>query len=141
MDTLAKIEYIVFFTLIAIPIIISFFYNPTEDQDVYKYEVNKCESYIERRLYYGLVNNGIQPISQFPVGRYRIDLAVPSKKIAIEADGKDFHSTPKQKAHDRKRDRYLRSKGWSVLRFSGSSINKDLGGCVKRIKAKVQDTY
>lgn len=131
------VEYIVFFTIIIIPVIISFFYKHPQNQNIYINEVNKLESPIERRLYFGLINNGIQPISQYRVGRYRLDLAIPSKMIAIEADGKAYHSTPNQKEHDRKRDQYLRSKGWTVMRFSGSRIHRDLGGCVYKIKNEI----
>lgn len=96
-------------------------------------EFAKCESPIERRLYNGLTSAGLYPRAQWPEGRYRIDIAFPGKKIAIEADGKAFHSTPEQKAHDRKKDRYLRSKGWTVLRFTGSRIHRNLPAVVERI--------
>lgn len=45
------------------------------------------------------------------------------RKIAIECDGHEFHSSKEQKARDNKRSRLLQSDGWRVLRYSGSEIN------------------
>ncbi len=101
-------------------------------------DINKCESPIERRVYNGLVQHGLYPNPQFKVGRYRIDLAFPYQKIAIECDGKAFHSSPGEKRHDKKRDEYLRSEGWIVLRFSGRKINRDLPGVVNKIKENIK---
>lgn len=45
--------------------------------------------------------------------------------IAVELDGHDFHERTKQQAsRDKKRDRSLLSKGWSVIRFTGSDVIK-----------------
>lgn len=57
---------------------------------------------------------------QYPVLNYFVDFGNPSMKIAIEADGKDFH---KDIEKDQKRDRELLSAGWRVFRISGSKIN------------------
>ncbi|WP_308162466.1 hypothetical protein [Bacillus sp. ISL-7] len=46
-----------------------------------------------------------------PCGKYRIDIAFVGPRIAIECDGKDFHSSPKQKAHDYKKNAHLRKNG------------------------------
>ncbi|WP_242486874.1 endonuclease domain-containing protein [Peribacillus sp. TH16] len=70
---------------------------------------------------------------QVPCGRYRIDLALQSYRIAIECDGKAFHSSPEQKAHDRRKNKYLRKNGWKVLRFSGSAINGRMRKVLERI--------
>lgn len=129
-----QIEYIVFFVLLVIPIILMLKFKPEPVEKTFSPEVYKCESPIERRLYYGLTEQGLNPISQYPVGKYRIDLSFPAYKIAIECDGKAYHSSPSQKAHDRKKDRYLRSKGWTVLRFSGRKIHRELPSIVTKIK-------
>ena len=112
-----------------------FQYDP-EPVEASEYE--KCESPIERRLYNGLVSYGLHPRTQYPAGRkYSIDIAFPGPKVAIECDGKAFHSSPKQKAHDRKKDRYLESQGWMVLRFSGSRIHRNLPSVVKKISEEL----
>jgi hypothetical protein len=68
---------------------------------------------------------------------YRIDIAfilkrrdwyndnkiIEEKKIAIECDGYDYHSSPNQKKEDDKRARKLKRNGWrEILRYSGSEI-------------------
>jgi very-short-patch-repair endonuclease len=68
---------------------------------------------------------GIYPVSQFQVGSYRIDLALPEQMIAIECDGKEWHSSPEQADRDTTREEYLKSQGWRVIRFSGSDLYQD----------------
>lgn len=124
---ITKVEYLVFFGLILFTLILYFRYKdkvvPVYEGDPY---LNKCESPIETRLYKALKFNGYSPVTQHPVGRYRIDIAFPGSLLALECDGKEFHSSPKQKAHDRRKDRYLKENGWTVLRFSGRRIYKEM---------------
>ncbi|MBO8155871.1 MAG: DUF559 domain-containing protein [Bacillaceae bacterium] len=51
-----------------------------------------------------------------------------------ECDGKAYHSSPEQKTHDRKKDRYLSRRGWTVLRFSGSEIHRNVRKVVDAIE-------
>lgn len=101
-------------------------------------QIYNCESYIERRLYNALVFNGYTVHTQVPCGGYRIDLTLPAYRVAIECDGKAYHSTPQQKAHDRRKNAYLRRHGWKVLRFSGKAINGDLNRVMKRIRETIR---
>lgn len=98
----------------------------------------KCESYIEHRLYNALKNNGYNPSTQVKVGRYRIDIAFETAKLAIEADGKAYHSSPTAKARDRRRNAFLKSHGWKVLRFSGSRIHRDIKGILIQIDQELR---
>lgn len=75
--------------------------------------------------------------TQVRCGPYRIDLTLPGYQIAIECDGKAYHSSPNQKAHDKKKNAYLRRNGWNVLRFSGRQINGNLSHVLNRIDSKV----
>jgi len=85
----------------------------------------KTESPIEELLYQELINLGIKPVCQFEVGFFRLDLAYPEIKLAIEADGKDCHSTPSQKSRDKYRQEKLEKLGWKFERFSGTKIKKN----------------
>jgi very-short-patch-repair endonuclease len=100
--------------------------------------INKhiCESYIEERLYNALKKEGFNPIPQVRCGPYRIDLALYGYKLAIECDGKEFHSTPEQKKHDAKKNYYLKKNGWKVCRLSGKTINSNLGYAINHIKKR-----
>ena len=62
--------------------------------------------------------------------KYRVDFFIPSKKVVVELDGHDFHSSPSQREYDAKRDRYLGKKGFRVVRFTGREINRDVDSCV-----------
>lgn len=95
-----------------------------------------CESYIEERLYNALKNNGFNPIPQVRCGPYRIDLALYEYRLAIECDGKEWHSTPEQKRHDAKKNYYLKKNGWKVCRLSGKTINSNLGYAINHIKKR-----
>jgi very-short-patch-repair endonuclease len=123
------ISYIIFFGLIlaAIVFFVLDLRRPQSQTDLIDRERLKCESPIERRLYDALQILGYYVQTQVPCGKYRIDLALPTYKIAIECDGKAYHSTPEQKTHDRRKDAYLRKNGWRVLRFSGRMIYRVFG--------------
>ncbi|WP_223254521.1 endonuclease domain-containing protein [Bacillus sp. HNG] len=97
----------------------------------------KCESPIEVRLYGALTAMGYYVETQVPCGRYRIDITLPQYKLAIECDGKANHSTPAQKAHDRRKNDHLRKNGWKVLRFSGRQIYRNMPTVIKRIEKAI----
>ncbi|RVT62774.1 endonuclease domain-containing protein [Niallia taxi] len=128
-------EYIIFFGLLGISFLAFILHKPEKPPIVLPKD--KCESPIERRLYDSLRFNGYDVTPQVRCGAYRIDLALVSHRLAIECDGKQWHSTPSQKAHDRKKDRYLRKNGWKVIRFSGSQINGQTAKVLQRIKKEL----
>lgn len=72
--------------------------------------------------------------------RYRLDFAIfcQKGKINIECDDLKWHSQPKQRAKDKKRDRWLKKRGWTVLRFGGEEIKNNTESCVKLLKQAIQ---
>jgi hypothetical protein len=62
---------------------------------------------------------------------YKIDIANPFAKIAIEVDG-NSHSSLARRAQDEKKDSFLVSRGWLVLRFSNREVMENLSACVRR---------
>lgn len=79
---------------------------------------------IEEQLWCDIRCAGLPMFMQYPVGPYTLDFADPTRKIALEADGKAFHD----KARDTERDqRLLEQFGWKVFRVTGSE-------CVKRMR-------
>jgi len=97
---------------------------------------------IERKMYFALKRAGYDPYPQYSVCGYRLDFAVFENgiKLDIECDGKEYHSEPWQKAHDRKRTRILNRNGWKVIRFTGSQIYSDVNKCVTRVDKKLRDS-
>lgn len=141
------VEYVVFFGLVSIGLVflgldvIRRKKLPVQPTNPYFDQLNKCESPIEKRVLKALWMRDYKATTQYPIRRYRIDLALPEYRLAIECDGKEFHSSKKAKAHDRKRDAYLRSIGWKTLRFSGSKINGDIGQVISRIESEIQKKH
>lgn len=132
------INYLVFFGLVISSSIIFFIHKPTYQAGPINEEFDKCESPIERRLYRALSHNGYRLQCQVQCGAYRIDLVLPAYKIAIECDGKPYHSSAEQKAHDRKKNAYLQKHGWKVMRFSGRQINHNMSHVLSRIENEIQ---
>jgi hypothetical protein len=68
-----------------------------------------------------------------------LDFALPSLRIAIEVDGRAFHSDSHTFEYDRKRQNWLVVHGWSVLRFTWESIMNDPDGIISVLRATVTD--
>lgn len=73
---------------------------------------------------------------------YKVDLAVPSVRLAIEIDGKT-HTTAKWRFLDRRKTAVLRALGWSVLRFwneevltSPGTVAATIACMISRLKAR-----
>lgn len=89
--------------------------------------------------------------SQASTGKYRVDFKLTyretgkdfckenqsdfiARQVLVECDGHEFHEkTKEQAANDKKRDRELAAKGYTVLRFTGSEIWKDPFKCAEEI--------
>lgn len=46
---------------------------------------------------------------------YRLDLAYPHARVAVEYDGREFHEGDARRAADRRRRKWLRDRGWTVI--------------------------
>lgn len=101
-----------------------------------------CESVAERAFFEQLVccNNtwAKRPVPQFRIGRYRLDFAFPAIKLAVEIDGIEFHGSQFAFIRDRKRTRFLESKGWRIMRFAAKEV-LEVGSC-KSCAAEVWST-
>lgn len=73
--------------------------------------------------------------TQVPCGPYRIDLVLYSSKgkIAIECDGKQYHTAINYAKNDKNKNYYLEKRGWRVFRFTGSEIYRNSRKCVDEI--------
>ena len=60
------------------------------------------------------------------------DLANPFEKVWIEVDGPS-HGTRKTKESDARRDDWLRSQGWTVLRFTNREVMDHLAGVLQAV--------
>jgi very-short-patch-repair endonuclease len=81
------------------------------------------------------------PVRQYEVrdaaGNFvaRADFAFPDAQIAVEADGVEFHSTPRDLAKDRVRDAALSRLGWTMYRLSWDDIVRRGDAVLREITA------
>ncbi len=52
----------------------------------------------------------------------RLDMAWPSLRVAVEADGRDVHDAPYALYHDRERQNEIVLDGWTILRFTWTDL-------------------
>ena len=64
-----------------------------------------------------------------------IDFANPALKIAIEVDGRAFHSDRQSFERDRERQNMLVLRGWIVLRFTWERLVNDPEGVLAEVIA------
>lgn len=67
---------------------------------------------------------------------YKIDIADPVLKVAIEVDGAS-HNTVKGKQADERKTAFLVGLGWKVLRFSNRQVMSDLDACVQTVLSTI----
>lgn len=96
----------------------------------------------ERRVFYALKAKGLEPIPQFEIGGRRLDFALFGRgeiKLDLEIDGRHWHADTdgKRKLADHWRDKQLQSLGWRVQRFWVDELEKDLEGCIERVKQQL----
>lgn len=71
------------------------------------------------------------------VGPYRPDFMIRMQRLVIELDGHDYHKTREQRTADASRQRYLQRQGWTVIRFTGSEIYRDVNQCVREVVEQI----
>lgn len=90
--------------------------------------------------YKGLLFDKLVP--QHPVGKYRIDFAIPELKFGIEIDGLAYHNGQDSFMKDRSRQREIESEGWRIVRFAAKEISLDVDKCfweAEAIALEMQD--
>lgn len=106
--------------------------------------------------YFKDISYSIHP--QHLVGKYRVDFLVRivalsgihcatmetlismDKVCIVECDGHEFHEKTKEQAQrDKERDRFLQSKGYAVLHFTGSEIYRNPFKCAHEVYKYLTD--
>ena len=79
------------------------------------------QSELEDTLLPALEAAGIpKPLTQHPIGPYRVDFYWPDYKLIVETDGWQGHGHREAFEDDRARDALLHAHGYTVLRFTWS---------------------
>ena len=88
----------------------------------------------EQRLWYHLRAHrflGLKFKRQKPMGRYIVDFVCLEQRLIIEIDGGQ-HS--EQVHYDQRRDAWLRSQGYTVLRFWNNDVMQQLESVLEQIR-------
>lgn len=100
------------------------------------------DSPLEEKLYRAMERRGIRTTPQYIFQGYWFDFAYEDDniKLDIEVDGKDFHYTEDgyRRHSDIIRDSVSESGGWTVLRFIGTQVYRDVESCVDMVEIEIQ---
>lgn len=77
-------------------------------------------------------------VPQYPIGRRRMDFALPLVKIGIELDGQRNHSSTTDVANDCRRQREIEAEGWRLIRFGGAEVHRNAEACVRKAAEQVE---
>lgn len=107
-----------------------------ENPDKVPYRLNHSSkvSYPEKIFMNALESSNITGwIYNYQNSLYSYDFAFLDKKIDVEIDG-GTHLTEKVKKIDKRRDKFSRSDGWVVLRFTAQQVKDDVLKCILTLK-------
>jgi very-short-patch-repair endonuclease len=86
----------------------------------------KCGSVLESAFRVLVLQAGIlRPKSQFKIGVHRVDFCWHAIRLVVEVDGRRFHDPEDVRNSDRKRNHFLASTHWTLLRFTWAEIVHD----------------
>jgi very-short-patch-repair endonuclease len=97
---------------------------------------DRADSAAERLLVKLLRAAGIDGwVLGYPFGPYRIDLAFPVERVAIEVDGWAWHVDAERFRTDRRKGNALTRGGWDLLRFPWHTLDGEPASCIAEVEA------
>lgn len=87
------------------------------------------------------------PVPQFEIESggvvlFRLDLAFPEHRVAVEYDGAEFHDSPAQRSYDESRRAWLRAHGWTVIVVRrGDFTGRQLQAWLARLRTALWSPY
>ncbi|WP_447980732.1 endonuclease domain-containing protein [Candidatus Nitrospira bockiana] len=94
----------------------------------------------ERRLWLRLRGRQLNALKfrrQHGIGPYIVDFYCPEKLLVVEIDG-ESHAEQPQMTSDEERDRYLRSLGLEVVRYSNQDVMTNLDGVLEDLLGRLR---
>ena len=76
--------------------------------------------------------DGMQFRRQTPLGPYVADFCCHRARLIVELDG-ETHDFQERQSHDAMRDRWLKTQGYRVFRFTNDDVLKNIEGVVTAI--------
>ena len=101
--------------------------------------LRKNQTTQEQKLWSLLRNRSFHNLKfkrQYPIGSYIVDFICLEKNIVIEIDGGQ-HNTDENIKYDNKRNEFLNSKGFKVIRFWNNEIDKNLEGVYLKLQKEI----
>ncbi len=95
----------------------------------------------ERKLWHRLRANQVEGLRfrrQHPIGSYIVDFVCLEKLLIVEVDG-GHHAEPEQIEHDRRRDHWLSTEGYRVVRIPSIDVFQNIDGVMDGIWAELQE--
>lgn len=99
--------------------------NPSFIEARFEKQLGDLADAIESEVWFG------DPLKH---SRYRVDFLLKDARLIVELDGHEYHSTKDQLEKDAIRQRYLTRAGYSVIRFTGREVNRDVEACVAEVR-------
>ena len=102
-----------------------------------------AESPMESEARLVMLDGGLpEPLLQYEIvdrdGRlWRVDFAWPERKVAVEYDGFDWHSSPEALRRDRQKRAALEEIGWRVVSIVSDDVRRHPDVMVRRIDAQL----
>jgi very-short-patch-repair endonuclease len=91
---------------------------------------------IERALYEAFTIAGFSfEMHRTMFARWQPDFVFDEAALIVQADGEYWHSLPRAAANDRLFDATATDAGWTVIRFGGKQIKRDVSSCVEIVRS------
>lgn len=91
---------------------------------------HRVESVYEQIVLDYLRDAGFYPIANMAADKFRIDIALPDRMLAIEIDGGGWHAWGRKARQDAIKESALRAMGWDIIRLTGGTEHRfRLHGC------------
>ena len=103
-------------------------------------EASKCESVIQRYFFARAYARGLRLICQHPILHYRLDFAIPERRIGAEVMGWDWRAGSSSMREMRERQNQLEEAGWKISLFSGSQVLADVEKCISTMTGSLKPT-
>ena len=103
-------------------------------------DASPAERKLWRAMRESLVLEGTHLRRQVPIGNYIADFCAQRCKLIIEVDGEQ-HATDEARAHDAKRDTFLRAAGYRVLRFSTRDVALEMESVLETIASAINAPF
>ncbi|MBI2865387.1 MAG: DUF559 domain-containing protein [Chloroflexi bacterium] len=101
-------------------------------------EAAKCESVVQRLFFARAHRRGLRLRCQHPLLTFRLDFALPERRLGAEVMGWDWRTGASGAIERRERQEQLEQHGWQILFFSGSQVLSDVDRCVATLAKAVQ---